>query len=80
MEFVLTTDASNKVIGSILLQGPVGKDLPISHYSRTLNRVEQNYSVTQLELLAIENSVKHFGAIPFGGKIVIMTDNKPLNF
>ena len=27
--FVLTTDASNEVLGAILIQGPIGQDLPI---------------------------------------------------
>lgn len=48
--FVLTTDASNDAIGSVLSQGPIGSDLPISYYSRTLNKAEQNYSTTEKEL------------------------------
>uniref|UniRef100_A0A6V7JFY2 Reverse transcriptase domain-containing protein n=1 Tax=Bracon brevicornis TaxID=1563983 RepID=A0A6V7JFY2_9HYME len=58
--FVLTTDASNRAIGAILSQGPIGKDLPIAYASRTLNKAEQNYSTIEKELLAIVWGVKHF--------------------
>jgi len=29
-EFVLTTDASNQGLGTVLSQGPIGKDLPVA--------------------------------------------------
>lgn len=58
--FIVTTDASNVAIGSILSQGVFGKDLPVSYYSRTLNQAEQYYSTTEKELLAKVDSVKHF--------------------
>jgi hypothetical protein len=34
-------------------QGELGKDLPISFASRSLNKDERNYSTTKMELLAI---------------------------
>lgn len=77
-EFLLTTDASNEAIGSILSQGPLGKDLPICYYSRTLNKAEQNYSTTEKELLSIVDSVKHFRPYLFGQRFTIITDHKPL--
>jgi Reverse transcriptase (RNA-dependent DNA polymerase). len=46
-EFILTTDASNEAIGAVLSQGPVGKDLPVSYASRTLNSAERNYSTSE---------------------------------
>lgn len=58
--FLLTTDASNYAIGSILSQGEVPKDLPIAYPSRTLNKAESNYNTTEKELLSIIWSVKHF--------------------
>lgn len=79
-EFLLTTDASNEAVGSILSQGPLGKDLPVSYYSRTLNKAEQNYSTTEKELLAIVDSVKHFRPYLFGQKFSVITDHKPLTW
>ncbi|KAL4104594.1 hypothetical protein QTP88_019888 [Uroleucon formosanum] len=51
--FILTTDASQFVIGSILSQGTWGQDRPIAYASRTLNKAEQAYSTTEKELLSI---------------------------
>lgn len=79
-ELLLTTDASNEAIGSILSQAPLGKDLPICFYSRTLNKAEYNYSTTKKELLAIVDSVKHFRPYLFGQRFTIITDHKPLTW
>lgn len=72
--FVLTTDASNVGIGSVLSQIKDGKDLPIVYYSRTLNKSEQNLSTTEKELLAIINSVEHFTTF------TIYTDRRVVRF
>jgi hypothetical protein len=77
-EFILTTDASNFAIGSILSQGKIGEDLPIAYASRTLNGAETRYSTIEKELLAIIWSVKHFRPYLFGRKFKIVTDHKPL--
>ena len=79
-EFILTTDASNYAIGSVLSQGLIGKDLPIAYASRTLNKSEQNYSTTEKELLAIVWSVKHFRPYLYGRGFTIVTDHKPLTW
>jgi len=52
-EFILTTDANQFAIGSILSQGIPGQDFPITYASRTLNKAEQAYSTTVKELLRI---------------------------
>ena len=48
-EFTLTTDASNIGLGAVLSQ----EGHPCCFISRTLNGAEQNYSITEKELLAI---------------------------
>jgi uncharacterized linocin/CFP29 family protein len=54
-EFIVTTDSSKFAIGAVLSQGEeVGKDVPISYISRTLNQSEINYSTTEKEPLAIQ--------------------------
>lgn len=78
--FILTTDASNFAIGSILSQGIIPNDLPVAYASRTLNRAEGNYSTTEKELLAIVWSVKHFRPYLYGQKFKIITDHRPLTW
>lgn len=79
-EFILTTDASNVAIGSVLSQGIIGQDLPIAYASRTLNNSEQNYSTTEKELLSIVWSIKHFRPYLYGRKFKIVTDHRPLTW
>jgi hypothetical protein len=76
--FVLTTDASDYAVGSILSQGEVGKDKPIAFPSRTLNKAETNYSTVEKELLAIVCSCKHFRPYLLGRMFTVITDHKPL--
>ena len=77
--FYLFTDASREGLGSCLLQYDNNNKLrPIGLFSRTLNKAEQNYSVTKLEMLAIHDSVKHFRYMITGYKVSILTDHKPL--
>ncbi|VVC46017.1 Hypothetical protein CINCED_3A003258 [Cinara cedri] len=45
--FILTINASNKVLGIILSQEEVAKELPLAYASRTLNKSENNYSTTE---------------------------------
>jgi hypothetical protein len=78
--FVLTTDASDYAIGSILSQGDIGKDKPIAFASRTLNKAETNYSTVEKELLAIVWSCKHFRPYLLGRMFTIVTDHKPLTW
>lgn len=59
-EFLVTTDASDYAIGAVLSQGSVGSDRPLAYASRILNTAEQNYSITEKELLTIVWAVKYF--------------------
>lgn len=76
--FVLTTDASNFAIGSVLSQGPIGRDKPVAFFSRTLSKAEENYSTIEKELLAIVASCKYFRPYLFGKKFTLFTDHQPL--
>ena len=76
--FVVTTDASDFTLGAVLSQGPIGRDLPISYASRTLQSAEVNYSTTEKELLAIVFAVKHFRPYLYGHKFILVTDHRPL--
>lgn len=78
--FVLTCDASQYAVGSVLSQGPIGSDLPICYASRTLNEHEINYSTIEKELLAIVWATKYFRPYLYGRKFKIVTDHKPLQY
>ena len=77
-EFILTTDASNRGLGAVLSQGPIGKDLPVAYASRSLSSAEIHYTTTEKELLAIVWSVKYFRPYLFGRRFKIVSDHKPL--
>lgn len=78
--FVLTCDASNFAISAILSQGAIGQDRPIAFASRTLNKAECNYSVTEKECLAIIFGTKVFRPYLYGHHFKIITDHKPLQW
>ena len=80
-EFIIRTDASTKGIGGVLLQMEEDKlEHPICCISRTLSPAEKNYSVTDLEGLAIIHSIKKFRPYIISNKkpIKLITDHKPL--
>ena len=52
-EFILQTDASFKGLGFILAQKQDGKERVISYGGRALHNAERNYSITELEALAV---------------------------
>ena len=53
LPFILTTDASKVAIAAILSQVQDGKERPIAYASRQLNTAEQNYTVSEQEILAL---------------------------
>ncbi len=77
-EFILTTDASNCGLGAVLSQGPIGKDLPIAYASRSLNKSEVHYTVSEKELLSIVWATKYFRPYLYGRRFKIVSDHKPL--
>ncbi len=80
-EFIIRTDASTKGIGAVLLQVEGdGLEHPICCISRTLSNSEKNYSVTDLEGLAVIFSLKYFQQYILTSKetVKIITDHKPL--
>jgi hypothetical protein len=51
---------------------------PIAFFSRTLSGTQQKYSVTEIELLAIMETLKEFKGMLWGQDIKVYTDHKNL--
>ena len=88
-EFIVHTDAATgHGIGGILIQhedGPNGEhaeggERPISYYGRRCTGAESNYTVTECELLAVIESIKHFRPYLWGRHFVIVTDHSALRW
>ncbi len=58
--FYLFTDASGAGIGACLHVRRGEEELPVAFFSRQLRGAERNYSVTDLEALAIVSAVVYF--------------------
>ncbi len=73
-EFEIYTDASSKQLGAVITQG----NRPIAFFSRKLTETQQRYSVTEIELLAIVETLKEFKGMLWGQKLKVFTDHKNL--
>ena len=82
MTFVISTDASNKGIGAVLLQEQTDGSLkPCSYYAKTLNKAQRKYPVYDQELLAIAAALNEYRIYIEGCKeFVVITDHKPLTY
>ncbi|GBM02974.1 Retrovirus-related Pol polyprotein from transposon 412, partial [Araneus ventricosus] len=74
----LTCDASDRALGSVLIQEENGQWKSLAFFSRKLTPAEQRYSVYDRELLAVYASVRHFSCMLEGRNFTIYTDHKPL--
>ena len=73
-EFEIYTDGSAHQIGAVITQG----NRPLAFFSRKLTKCQKKYSVTEIELLAIVETLKEFKGILWGQKIKVYTDHKNL--
>jgi RNase H-like domain found in reverse transcriptase/Reverse transcriptase (RNA-dependent DNA polymerase) len=80
-EFILYTDASRIALGAVLHQeGEDNKEHVIAYENKTLNKAEQNYSITELECLAVVWAVEKFDYYLEGNKFKIITDHIALKW
>ena len=61
-KFVIYTDASQRQLGAVITQD----NRPIAFFSRKLTPPQTKYSITELELLSIEELLKEFKGMLFG--------------
>ena len=75
--YTLETDASGRGIGAVLSQkqDEDGKLHPVAFASRSLNAAERNYSISELETLAVVWAISHFHAYLYGQQVTVMTDH-----
>ena len=76
--FMITTDASNFALGTVLSQGEIGKDPAIADASRSLYKAETKYHTYEKEALAIMFAIKIFKNYVYGSKFTKVIDHKPL--
>ena len=78
--FVISTDASNKGIGAVLLQEqPDGSLRPCSYYAKTLNKDQRKYPVYDQEPPATAAALIEYRIYIEGySSFVVITDHRPL--
>jgi hypothetical protein len=69
--FEIYTDASSTQLGAVITQD----NRPIAFFSRKLSKMQQKYSVTEIELLAIVETLKEFKGMMWGQDIKVYTDH-----
>jgi hypothetical protein len=72
--FEIYTDASTMQLGAVITQD----NRPIAFFSRKLSETQTKYSVTEIELLAIVETLKEFRGMLWGQQIKGYTDHKNL--
>ena len=68
------TDPSPTLLGAVITQD----NRPLAFFSRNLTDTQKQYSVTEIELLAIVEAIKEFEGMLWGQQIVVYADHKNL--
>lgn len=76
--FILATDASIKGLGAVLSQQYPQGERVISYASRSLNKHEQKYGISQLECLAVVWATEHHKVYLQDHKFDLVTDHRAL--
>ena len=67
-------------LGLVLTQIQDNKERIIAYAGRSLNPHERNYSVNELEALAVISGIKHFSVYLYGRKFKVFTDNSSITW
>ena len=81
-EFLVKTDAANKEgLGGVLSQvNDEGREKVVAYHGRRLNKHERNYTVTEIELLAAVDSIKHWRPYLWGRAFKLIVDHSALRW
>jgi RNA:NAD 2'-phosphotransferase (TPT1/KptA family) len=80
-QFVLITDASQKATGYILNQiGSDGQERIVACGGRSLRKAEQNYTITELELLSVVEAINKYRHYLLGKHFIIKSDHLSLKY
>ncbi|GJT27071.1 reverse transcriptase domain-containing protein [Tanacetum coccineum] len=80
LPFELMCDASDFVVGAVLGQHEEKQFLPIHFASKTLNSTQQNYTVTEKELLTVVFAFDKFRSYLVLSKTVMFTDHAAIKY
>jgi hypothetical protein len=72
--FEIYTDTSAMQLGAVIAPD----NRPIAFFGRKLSEMQQKYNVTEIELLAIVDTLKEFKGMLWGQSIKVFTDHKNL--
>ena len=78
--YILDTDACDFGIGAVLSQIQDGRECVIAYASRTLNKAERNYCVTDKELLAVRHFMVYFKQYLLGRTFLVRSDHQALRW
>lgn len=80
-KFGIYIDAAKSGLGARLYQyDEENKEYTVSYASRSLKGAEINYTITELECLALVWALRKWNTILMERKVRVHTDNKALNF
>ena len=77
-ELSIVCDASGRGLGGVLQVLRDGEWTPSAYFSRQLRGAETRYSATELEALALIETVRHFSYHLYGQSFTAYTDHRPL--
>jgi hypothetical protein len=80
LPFEIMCDASDFAVGAVLGQREGEHFRPIYFASKTLNNAQQNYTVTEKELLAVVFAFDKFRSYLVLSKTIVFTDHSALKY